>query len=195
MSGTAAAASPTGPPPRRPAVTSGRQPGWKTEVVSVNGVAGNVANPGDTVTTGRAWENIWERRASEPGPYMTSIRTSRRARRIPVPQREHHAPNGTVTSEGAGRCQAVCAGNGCTSVPVLGTDGFKVIGSTLRDFHPSTTRSRNNFAPVTTTAASSSTSTRSAASRAPTPPVPRFGSWTTSRRPPLPWLPSARWPW
>lgn len=132
--GTAAAASPTGPPPSS---TSGNQTadnlGWKTEVVSVNGVAGNVANPGDTVTyRSSIWENSKAGGFLNLGRYMTAIRHI-----APAGfqfQNGNTSLNGTVTNEGTAGVKAVCAGNGCTSVPVLGTDGFKVIGNTVLAF-------------------------------------------------------------
>ncbi|BCN51656.1 Ig-like domain-containing protein [Prescottella equi] len=146
MSGTAAAASPTGPPPTS---SSGNQPadnlGWKTEVVSVNGVAGNVANPGDTVTyRSSIWENSKAGGFLNLGRYMTSIRHIAPAGFQFL--NGNTTPNGTVTSEGAAGVKAVCAGNGCTSVPVLGTDGFKVIGSTVLTFTVNY-KIPDNFAP------------------------------------------------
>ncbi|WP_430334962.1 Ig-like domain-containing protein [Rhodococcus sp. ACT016] len=132
MTGTAGA-DPSGPPPSS---SSGDQTadnlGWKTEVVSVNGVAGtNIANPGDTVTYR---SSIWENSAValNLGRYITAAR--------------HTAPAGfeyqsgstslagTITNEGVNGVKAVCTGGGCSSVPLLGTKGFKIIGSTVLTF-------------------------------------------------------------
>ncbi len=131
MVGTAGA-DPTGPPP---SATSGDQTadnlGWKTEVVSVNGVPGNVANPGDTVTyRSSIWEN--SQVPLNLGRYITAIR-----HKAPAGFQYQSATTslaGTVTNEGNNGVKAVCTGGGCSSVPLLGTKGFKIIGSTQLHF-------------------------------------------------------------
>lgn len=131
MVGTAGA-DPTGPPP---SATSGDQPadnlGWKTEVVSVNGVPGNVANPGDTVTY-RSSIRENSQVALNLGRYITAIR-----HKAPAGFEYQSATTslaGTITNEGANGVKAVCTGGGCSSVPVIGTKGFKIIGSTVLNF-------------------------------------------------------------
>lgn len=126
-------AEPTAPPP--PA-SSGDQTadnlGWKTEVVSVNGVAGsNIANPGDTVTfRSSIWEN--SQVALNLGRYITA------ARHIAPAGFEYQTGStslaGTITNEGNAGVKAVCTGGGCSSVPLIGTKGFKIIGSTVLTF-------------------------------------------------------------
>ncbi|MFC9515696.1 Ig-like domain-containing protein [Nocardiaceae bacterium NPDC056970] len=121
-----------GPPPSS---TSGDQTadnmGWKTEVVSVNGVPGNVANPGDTVTyRSSVWEN--SQVLGNLGRYLTAIR-----HKAPAGfeyQNGSTSLAGTITNEGASGVKAVCTGGGCSSVPLLGTKGFKIIGSTVLTF-------------------------------------------------------------
>ncbi|NKR74708.1 Ig-like domain repeat protein [Rhodococcus hoagii] len=127
-----AGADPTGPPP---SATSGDQPadnlGWKTEVVSVNGVPGNVANPGDTVTY-RSSIRENSQVALNLGRYITAIR-----HKAPAGFEYQSATTslaGTITNEGANGVKAVCTGGGCSSVPVIGTKGFKIIGSTVLNF-------------------------------------------------------------
>ncbi|MDH6680210.1 hypothetical protein M2284_004436 [Rhodococcus sp. LBL1] len=132
MTGSANA-DPTGPPPSS---SSGDQTadnlGWKTEVVSVNGVAGkNVANPGDTVTyRSSIWEN--SQVALNLGRYITA------ARHVAPAGFQYQSGTtslaGTVTNEGNAGVKAVCTGGGCSSVPLLGTKGFKIIGSTVLNF-------------------------------------------------------------
>ncbi len=131
MVGTAGA-DPTGPPP---SATSGDQPadnlGWKTEVVSVNGVPGNVANPGDTVTY-RSSIRENSQVALNLGRYITAVR-----HKAPAGFEYQSATTslaGTITNEGANGVKAVCTGGGCSSVPVIGTKGFKIIGSTVLNF-------------------------------------------------------------
>jgi len=126
-------ADPTGPPPSS---SSGDQTadnlGWKTEVVSVNGVAGkNVANPGDTVTyRSSIWEN--SQVALNLGRYITA------ARHIAPTGFQYQSATtslaGTISNEGNAGVKAVCTGGGCSSVPLLGTKGFKIIGSTVLNF-------------------------------------------------------------
>lgn len=133
MTGTAGA-DPTGPPP---SASSGDKEadnlGWKTEVVSVNGAPGNVANPGDTVTyRSSIWENSKAGGVLNLGRYMTAIR------HVAPAGFEYQSATtslaGTITNEGANGVKAVCTGGGCSSVPLVGTKGFKVIGSTVLNF-------------------------------------------------------------
>ncbi|WP_305093282.1 Ig-like domain-containing protein [Prescottella sp. R16] len=145
--GMAGAASADSPPPSSSGDKTADNLGWNTEVYAVNGTvgAGNVLNPGDTVTyRSNIWENSKAGGFLNLGRYMTALR--------------HNAPTGfqylnsevsmgaSVTDEGDDGVKAVCSGNGCSSVPVIGGGGFFVKGSTVLRFSV-TYKVPDNFVP------------------------------------------------
>ena len=119
--GVAAASDP-------PPATSGDKPNdnlrWNTSLTAVNGVTVdptqpgvNVVAPGDTVTyTSRIWKT------AGIGRYITAMRQIAPAGF----QYQSHtiSKQATVTNEGNAGVKAVCAGGGCSSVPILGNKGF-----------------------------------------------------------------------
>ncbi|TQF75216.1 Ig-like domain repeat protein [Rhodococcus spelaei] len=119
--GIAAAAD---PPPAWSGDQSADNLGWNLSLSAVNGAAVdraqpgvNVVHPGDTVTyTAKIWKK------SGIGRYMTSIRQIRPAGFEYVSNTV--SKQSTVTNEGTAGVKAVCAGGGCSSVPILGTKGY-----------------------------------------------------------------------
>lgn len=97
---------------------------WSLSLSAVNGngvdrdqSGVNVVHPGDTVTyTAKIWKS------SGIGRYITGIRQIQPAGF----QYQSHtvSKQSTVTDEGAAGVKAVCAGGGCSSVPILGNKGY-----------------------------------------------------------------------